>query len=92
MVNGWISQEHDESWSMNGDGGPKINNSLLWSTAENKYVLLNLDKLCNYWMWYIHPNLREICIEVESYKSVFKMSTQIVYIHCVYAQFLISTK
>lgn len=36
MVNGWISQEHDESWSMNGDGGPKINNSLLWSTAENK--------------------------------------------------------
>lgn len=43
-------------------------------------------------MWYIHPKLREICIEVESYKSVFKMSTQIVYIHCVYAQFLISTK
>lgn len=36
MVNGWISQEHDESWSINGDRGPKINNSLLWSTTENK--------------------------------------------------------
>lgn len=36
MVNGWISQEHDESWSINGDGGPKINNNLPWSTTENK--------------------------------------------------------
>lgn len=30
-------------------------------------------------MWYIyniHPKLQEICIDVESYKSVFKMSTQ----------------